>query len=85
MQHCHQLLSILHNYFDGPTKLFLDPYVAKFLDTSAKPCNNSIIIVQELTIVTLIDNIIRFISSRFPQKWTNVSLVNTCNFYLNNP
>jgi len=65
MQHRHQLLSILHNYFDGPTKLFLDSYVA--IDTSAKSCNNSVIIVQELTIVTLIDNIIRFISSRFPQ------------------
>jgi len=29
-------LSVLHNYFDSPTKLFLDPYVAKFLATSAK-------------------------------------------------
>jgi len=28
---------ILHNYFDRPTKLFLDLYVAKFLDTLAKP------------------------------------------------
>jgi len=30
-------LSILHNYFDDPTKLFSDLYLAKFLDTSAKP------------------------------------------------
>ena len=27
-------LSILHNYFDDPTKLFSDLYLAKFLDTS---------------------------------------------------
>jgi len=25
-------LNILRNYFDGPTKLFLDLYSAKFLD-----------------------------------------------------
>jgi len=25
-----------HNYFNGPTKLFSDLYVIKFLDTSAK-------------------------------------------------
>jgi len=30
------LLSALHNYFNG-TKLFSDLYLAKFLDTSAKP------------------------------------------------
>jgi len=30
-------LSVLHNYFDGPTKLFSDLYLVKFLDTSAKP------------------------------------------------
>jgi len=35
-------LSILHNYFNGPTKLFLDLAnrfldLAKFLDSSAKP------------------------------------------------
>jgi len=29
-------LSVLHNYFDGQTKLFSDLYPAKFLDTSAK-------------------------------------------------
>jgi len=29
-------LSILHNYFNGLTKLFLNLYLAKFLDTSAK-------------------------------------------------
>jgi len=29
-------LSVLHNYFDDPTKLFSDLYLAKFLDTSAK-------------------------------------------------
>jgi len=36
-------LIILHNYFDGPTKLFSDLYLAIFLDISAKPffpCNN---------------------------------------------
>lgn len=26
----------VHNYFDGPTNLFLDLYLTKFLDTSAK-------------------------------------------------
>jgi len=30
-------LSVLHNYFDGPIKLFSDLYVAKFLNKSAKP------------------------------------------------
>jgi len=35
-QLCHQCLSILHYYFDGPTKLFSDLYLAKFLNTSAK-------------------------------------------------
>jgi len=29
-------LSVLHNYFDSLTKLFLDLYLAKFSDTSAK-------------------------------------------------
>jgi len=29
-------LSVLHNYFDGLTKLFLNLYLAKFLDISAK-------------------------------------------------
>jgi len=29
-------LSSLRNYFNGPTKLFSDLYVVKFLDTSAK-------------------------------------------------
>jgi len=29
-------LSILHNYFNSPTKLFLDLYLAEFLDTSTK-------------------------------------------------
>jgi len=39
---CHSRLSVLHNYFDCPTKLFSDLYLAKFLDTSTKPsfpCN----------------------------------------------
>jgi len=27
-------LNFLHNYFDSPTKLLLDPYLAKFLDIS---------------------------------------------------
>jgi len=34
-------LSYLHNYFDYPTKLFSELYVAKFLDMSIKsffPC-----------------------------------------------
>jgi len=34
-------LKILHDYFDDPTKLFLDMYVTKFLAASAKsffPC-----------------------------------------------
>ena len=29
-------LSVLHNYFDDPIKLFLDLYLAKFLDASTK-------------------------------------------------
>jgi len=29
-------LSVLHNYFDSPTKLFSDLYLVKFLDTSMK-------------------------------------------------
>jgi len=29
-------LSLLHNYFDGPTKLLLNLYLTKLLDTSAK-------------------------------------------------
>jgi len=37
-------LNVLHIYFDAPTKLFSDLYLAKFLDTSAKymffPCSN---------------------------------------------
>jgi len=28
--------AFLHNYFDGPTKLFSDLYLVKFLDTSAQ-------------------------------------------------
>jgi len=28
-------LSVLHNYFEGPIKLFLELYLAKFLDISA--------------------------------------------------
>jgi len=34
-------LSVLHNHFNNPTKLFSNLYLAKFLDTSAKsffPC-----------------------------------------------
>jgi len=34
LQHCHQRLSILHNYFNS-AKLFSD--LVKFLDTLAKP------------------------------------------------
>ena len=30
-------LSVLHNYFDDPIKLFLDFHLAKFLNTSIKP------------------------------------------------
>jgi len=29
-------LCFLHNYFNGPTKLFSNLYLAKFLDISAK-------------------------------------------------
>jgi len=29
-------LRFQHNYFDGPTKLFLDLYLFKFLNISAK-------------------------------------------------
>jgi len=31
MQHCHRGLSVLYNYFAGPTKLFSNLYLAKFL------------------------------------------------------
>jgi len=36
-------LSVIYNYFDGLTKLFLDLYLAKFLDTLAKffPCSRA--------------------------------------------
>jgi len=41
------LSTLIHfNYFDNPTKLFSDLYLAKFLDTSAKlffPCNHDIL------------------------------------------
>jgi len=30
------LENVLHNNFDSPTKLVLDPYLAKFLDISTK-------------------------------------------------
>jgi len=30
-------LSVLYNYFNNPTELFSNLYLAKFLDTSAKP------------------------------------------------
>jgi len=42
------ILEFSHNY-DGPTKLFLDLYLPKFLDTSAKsffPCNNNLACVK---------------------------------------
>jgi len=35
LQHCLSYLSFLHNYVDDP-KLFLDLYLSKYLDTSAK-------------------------------------------------
>jgi len=31
LQHCSSYLSFLHNYFDGPTRLFSDLYLAKFV------------------------------------------------------
>jgi len=31
-------LKVLHNYFNSLIKLFSDLYLAKFLDTLAKPC-----------------------------------------------
>jgi len=31
-------LSDLHNYFDSPTKLFLDLYLAKFLEQNQSSC-----------------------------------------------
>jgi len=31
------ILSILHNYFGSPTKLFSNLYLAKFFNTSIKP------------------------------------------------
>lgn len=36
LQHCPSGLSFLCNYFDGPTKLFLDLHLSKFLDILAK-------------------------------------------------
>jgi len=35
LRHCSLCLSILQNNFDKLTKLFLDLYLAKFLDISA--------------------------------------------------
>jgi len=32
-------LRFQHNYLDGPTKLFLDLYLSKFLNISAKCCS----------------------------------------------
>jgi len=37
IQHRLSCLRVLYNYFDDPTKLFLDLYLAKFLNISAKP------------------------------------------------
>jgi len=40
---------IFISYFDDPTKLFSDLYLAKFLDTLAKlffPCNQNLIIIS---------------------------------------
>jgi len=34
---CQKCLSVLHNYSNSSTKLFSELYLAKFLDTSAKP------------------------------------------------
>jgi len=34
---CIIVINILHHYFDGLTKLFSDLYLAKFLNTLAKP------------------------------------------------
>ena len=31
------IINVLYNYFNGSTKLFLDLYLDKFLDASAKP------------------------------------------------
>jgi len=46
MTNCKQILTtnliVLHNYFDGLNKIFLDLYPAKFLDVLTKPffpCN----------------------------------------------
>jgi len=36
LHHDQQCLSVLHNYFGGPTKLFSDLYLAKFLNTLLK-------------------------------------------------
>jgi len=31
------IINVLHNYFDGSTKLFLDLYLTKFLNTQFFP------------------------------------------------
>jgi len=36
LQYCSSCLSFLHNYFDGPTELFSDLYLVKFLDILVK-------------------------------------------------
>jgi len=36
LQYCLSFLSFLHNYFDSPTKLISNLYLAKFLDTLVK-------------------------------------------------
>jgi len=43
-------LSVLHNYFDGPTKSFSDLHLAKFLDTLVKSIFLWIIFFPEITI-----------------------------------
>jgi len=42
LQHCSLCLSVLHNNFDSLTKLFLDLYLAKFLDISDRSFRVSI-------------------------------------------
>jgi len=41
-------LNFLHNYLDGPIKLFSDLYLAKFLDTSAKSFFRVYVIILSL-------------------------------------
>jgi len=55
-------LKFLYNYFDGLTKIFLDLYLAKFLDPSAKlffPCSREGNITDQYNPFSLLVHFVR--------------------------